>query len=75
MGSASASASPPVNLIQNPGAEVGASGRGSVVDVPGWHLTAGSFTVDDYGDTDRPSTKVSDAIFGDKNYFFGGSMR
>jgi len=62
---------PAANLLQNPGAEAGASGHGELVGVPGWNLT-GSFTVDDYGDTDRPSIDVGQKIYGDKNYFFGG---
>lgn len=62
---------PSANLLQNPGAEAGASGHGQLVGVPGWDLT-GSFTVDHYGDTDRPSTALGQTIYGDKNYFFGG---
>ena len=62
---------PSANLLKNPGAEAGASGHGKLVGVPGWVLTD-SFTVDDYGDTDRPSTDVGQAIYGGKNYFFGG---
>ena len=62
---------PSANLLRNPGAEAGASGHGKLVGVPGWNLT-GSFTVDDYGDTDRPSVDVGLAIYGGKNYFFGG---
>ena len=62
---------PSDNLLKNPGAEAGASGHGQLVGVPSWNLT-GSFTVDNYGDVDRPSTAVSQTIYGDKNYFFGG---
>lgn len=62
---------PSDNLLQNPNAEAGASGHGQLVGVPGWKLS-GSFTVDHYGDTDRPSTALGQTIYGDKNYFFGG---
>ena len=65
------SAPPSDNLLQNPGAEAGASGHGNLVGVPGWSLT-GSFTVDDYGDTDRLSKDISTAYSGGNNYFFGG---
>jgi len=57
--------------LQNPDAEAGASGHGNLVGVPGWALT-GSFTVDDYGDTDRLSKDIAGKINGGNNYFFGG---
>ena len=65
------SAPPSDNLLQNPDAEAGTTGHGNLVGVPGWSLT-GSFTVDDYGDTDRLSKDVSVAYSGGNNYFFGG---
>ncbi len=65
-------ATPPSdNLLQNPDAEAGATGHGNLVGVPGWTLT-GSFTVDDYGDTDRLSKDDATKVGGGSNYFFGG---
>jgi hypothetical protein len=70
---------PTNNLLVNPGAEAGRSGHGGKIPIPGWTVSAqiseynpGTFSVDDYGDVDRPSRTVSAAIGGGRNYFFGG---
>jgi hypothetical protein len=69
-----AAAGLPINLLQNPGAEAGAGSTGSEgkTPPPGWSVT-GDFSAVQYGASGGfPTTEVSSAIGGGKNFFAGG---